>query len=78
VALGVLAHRGSLFVTRPTLFDYYATPEERQRGIDRLFEMLAKGAITPEIGQTFALQDAAEAHRRLEAGETRGATVLLP
>ncbi len=78
VALGVLAARGSLFVSRPTLFDYYVTPEERQAGIDRLFEMLARGAIVPEIGQTFALEDAAEAHRALEAGETRGATVLLP
>jgi NADPH2:quinone reductase len=78
VALGVLAQKGSLFVTRPTLIDYYVTPEERQGGIERVFEMLAKGAIVPEIGQTFALEDAAEAHRRLEAGETRGATVLLP
>jgi NADPH2:quinone reductase len=78
VALGVLAAKGSLFVTRPTLFDYYLTQEDRQAGTDRLFEMLAKGAIVPEIGQTFALEDAAEAHRALEAGETRGATVLLP
>ena len=78
VALGTLATKGSLFVTRPTLFDYYVTQEERQRGTDRLFEMLAKGAIVPEIGQTFALEQAAEAHRALEAGETRGATVLIP
>jgi NADPH2:quinone reductase len=40
--------------------------------------MLAKGAIVPEIGQTFALEDVAEAHRALEAGETTGSTVLLP
>ncbi len=40
--------------------------------------MLRKGAIVPEIGQTFALEDAADAHRALEAGKTRGATVLLP
>lgn len=78
VALGVLAAKGSLFVTRPTLFDYYLTHEDRQAGTDRLFEMLAKGAIVPEIGQTFALEDAAAAHRALEAGETKGATVLLP
>lgn len=78
VALGTLASRGSLFVTRPTLFDYYVEQEERQKATDRLFAMLAKGAIVPEIGQTFALEDAAEAHRALEAGETRGATVLLP
>lgn len=78
VKLGVLAASGSLFVTRPTLFHYYATPEEKQAGTDRLFEMLRKGAIVPEIGQTFALENAADAHRALEAGETRGATVLLP
>ena len=52
------------------------TAEEKQAGVARLFEMLRSGAITAEIGQTFALEDAAEAHRALEAGETRGATVL--
>jgi len=76
VNLGVLSAKGSLFVTRPTLFDYYATPEERQAGIARVFAMVRKGAIRPEIGQTFALEDAAAAHRALEAGETRGSTVL--
>jgi len=78
VALAALNQHGSLFVTRPTLFHYYAEPGERQAGMRRVFGMLEKGAIRPEIGQTFALEDAAEAHRRLEAGETRGATVLLP
>ncbi|MDB5675546.1 MAG: quinone oxidoreductase, partial [Sphingomonas bacterium] len=63
VNLGILAQKGSLFVTRPTLFDYYVTPEERQAGVERVFAMLAKGAISPEIGQTFALEDVAEAHR---------------
>ncbi|MEG3125546.1 quinone oxidoreductase family protein [Sphingomonas sp. GB1N7] len=78
VNIGVLARNGSLFVTRPTMFDYYVTPEEREAGFARVFAMLAKGAITAEIGQTFALEDAADAHRALEAGETKGATVLLP
>jgi NADPH2:quinone reductase len=78
VNLGVLARNGSLFVSRPTLFHYYITPEERQAGVDRVFEMLANGAIRPEIGQTFALEHAADAHRALEAGRTKGATVLLP
>lgn len=78
VALGQLNVNGSLFVTRPTMFHYYATREERAAGFARVFEMLAKGAISPEIGQTFALQDAAEAHRQLEAGKTEGASVLLP
>jgi len=77
VDLGTLSTRGSLFVTRPTLFSYYVTPEERQAGIDRLFTMLRSGAITPVIGQTFALEDAADAHLALAAGETSGATLLL-
>ncbi len=77
INLGVLAAKGSLFVTRPTLFDYYVTPDERRAGVDRVFAMLRDGAIRPEIGQTYALEDAAEAHRALEAGETQGSSVLL-
>jgi NADPH2:quinone reductase len=78
IALSQLNTNGSLFVTRPTLFHYYATKPERDAGFARVFGMLAKGAISPEIGQTFALEDAAEAHRQLEAGKTEGASVLLP
>ena len=78
VALGLLARHGSLFVTRPTLFDYARNAAERQALTDRVFAMLESGAIRPEIGQTFALDDAAAAHRALEAGETQGSTVLLP
>jgi len=77
VNLGVLARAGSLFVTRPTLFDYYVAPAEREAGVARVFAMLRSGAIRPEIGQRFALADAAEAHRALEAGETQGSTVLV-
>ncbi len=76
VNLGTLAKHGSLFVTRPTLFDYATTQAERQAMTDRVFAMLAREAIRPVIGQTFALEDAAEAHRAMEAGETRGSTVL--
>ena len=78
VALAQLNTNGSLFVTRPTLFHYYVTKAERAAGFARVFEMVSRGAIKPEIGQTFALEDAAEAHRQLEAGKTEGATVLLP
>ena len=78
VNLGILAAKGSLFVTRPTLFDYALTPEDKRRLAERVFAMLANGAITPEIGQEFALTDAAEAHRAIEAGETVGSTVLIP
>lgn len=68
VNLGILAAKGSLFVTRPTLFDYAVTAQEKRSLIARVFAMLEKGAITPEIGQSFALTDAAEAHRAIEAG----------
>ncbi|MBN8809303.1 MAG: quinone oxidoreductase [Sphingomonas sp.] len=78
VGLGTLSSHGSLFVTRPTLFHYYATPDEREAGFARVFEMVRNGAITPEIGQTFPLEQAADAHRALEAGRTVGATLLLP
>lgn len=76
VDLGVLAAKGSLFVTRPTLFDYYVTPEERRAGVERVFAMLRDGAIRPAIGQRFALEDAAAAHRALEAGETHGSSIF--
>lgn len=78
VNLGELARAGSLFVTRPTMFDYYVTPEERAAGSGRLFEMLRSGAVRADINQRFALEDAAEAHRALEAGETTGSTILVP
>ncbi len=78
VDLTILARHGSLFVTRPTLFDYAVTPDEKQAIADRVFTMLAKGAIVPEIGQRFAQEEAAAAHRALEAGETVGSSVLLP
>ncbi len=78
VNLGVLSRNGSLFVTRPTLYDYYASPEERAAGVARVFELVASGVLSVEIGQRFALEDAAAAHRAIEAGETIGATLLIP
>ncbi|NYT43058.1 quinone oxidoreductase [Sphingomonas sp. R-74633] len=78
VALGALAKAGSVYVTRPTMFDYYVTPEERAAGSTRLFQMLRSGAVRANIGQRFALEDAADAHRALEAGKTTGSTVLVP
>lgn len=78
VNLGELARAGSLFVSRPTMFDYYVTPEERAAGFARLVEMLRSGAVRADIGQRFALEDAADAHRALEAGATTGSTVLVP
>lgn len=78
VSLGTLAQKGSLFVTRPTLFDYYADPAERQAGADYVFDMFRHGLISANIGQTYALEDVAHAHRDLEAGKTVGATILKP
>lgn len=78
VALATLNQHGSLFVTRPKLYDYYSTPEDRSAGYARLLDLLAKGVLRPVIGQRFALKDAAEAHRLVESGKTIGATLLLP
>jgi NADPH:quinone reductase len=73
-----LSRAGSLFVTRPTMFDYYVTPEERAAGSARLWEMIGSGKVEVNINQRFALKDAADAHRALEAGETTGSTILVP
>lgn len=78
VNLGILAQKGSLFVTRPTLFHYYATPEDRAAGIARVWEMIASGKVEVTIGQRYALRDAGQAHRDLEARRTSGSTVLIP
>lgn len=76
--LGLLAARGSLFVTRPTLFDYTSTRAELEEGAGELFARLVSGALRVRIGQTFPLSAAAEAQRALEARQTRGSTILLP
>jgi NADPH:quinone reductase len=73
-----LARGGSLFLTRPTLFAYLTTAEERAASRKRLFDMIASGRVPVEIGQRFALSDAAVAHRAIEARQTTGSTVLLP
>jgi NADPH2:quinone reductase len=72
-----LARRGSLFLTRPILFDYIATRRELQSAADELFGALQAGSVTVQVGQTFRMQDAAVAHRELEARRTTGSTVLL-
>ena len=78
VALGVLAAKGSLFCTRPTLFDYYADPHDRETGIAALWDMIHSGKLRITIGQRYALEDAAQAHLDLEARRTHGSTILLP
>jgi len=74
----VLSRSGSLFLTRPTLFHYIATPAERDAAAARLFAMIDSGKVPVEIGQSFPLADAAEAHRALEQRRTTGSTMLLP
>jgi NADPH2:quinone reductase len=78
VSLLDLSRGGSLYVTRPTLFDYIATPQELAHTAGRLFDQMQRGVVKAVIGQRFALSDAAEAHRALEARQTSGATVLIP
>ena len=78
VVLGELASRGSLYLTRPTLFHYIASRAELRSAARELFAVVASGAVKIRIGHTYALSDAALAHRELEARRTTGATVLLP
>lgn len=78
VNLGVLAQHGSLYVTRMTMFDYYRDPAEAAAGAAKLWDMVASGKLTVTVGQTYALTDAAQAHRDLEARKTTGSTLLLP
>jgi len=76
--IGLLAQKGSLFVTRPTLFTYAAKRANLVAMADEMFGLVLAGKIRSEARQTFALKDAAEAHRVLESRATTGATVLLP
>ncbi|WP_298195886.1 quinone oxidoreductase [Novosphingobium sp.] len=78
VALGQLSAKGSLFVTRPTLYDYYREPAERQAGAARMFDLLAKGVLSVTIGQRYPLAEVARAHADLEGRRTVGSTVLVP
>ena len=73
-----LARRGSLFLTRPVLFDYIATHEELARAARALFACVRSGKLRVSIGQRYALADAAQAHRDLETRRTVGASVLIP
>jgi NADPH2:quinone reductase len=72
-----LARRGSLYLTRPGVFHYLVRRAELQRGARALFDALAGGAVRVRIGQTYALADAAQAHRDLESRRTTGSTVLV-
>lgn len=73
-----LLRAGSIFVTRPSLFDYITTPEEMRASAARVLELIGEGTIEVRIGQRFPLIEAAEAHRAIEARSTVGSTVLVP
>jgi NADPH2:quinone reductase len=73
---GILAQKGSLFLTRPTLYDYIAARTELEAAANELFDIVTGGQVKIEINQRFALKDAAEAHRALEARTTTGSTIL--
>jgi NADPH2:quinone reductase len=72
----LLSQKGSLYLTRPTLFHYIATRAELEQSAAELFEMVTSGKVKIEVKQRFPLKDAAEAHRALEARKTTGSTVL--
>lgn len=75
--LGLLASKGSLYITRPTLATYVAKVEDLRHSAKRLFDQVLSGAVKPNIGQTYKLSEAAQAHTDLEARRTTGSTVLL-
>jgi NADPH2:quinone reductase len=74
----MLSGKGSLFATRPTLVTYTAKREDLLANSSELFDVVGKGIVKIDVNQTYALKDAAQAHRDLEARKTTGTTVLLP
>jgi NADPH2:quinone reductase len=73
-----LSRRGSLYLTRPTLFSYTATPEQLDETAADLFDVIASGAVKIAAPARYALADAAQAHRDLEGRKTTGSLVLVP
>ncbi len=76
--LGILAAKGSLYVTRPTLNTYTAKRSDLVATANELFEVVKSGAVKINVNQTFPLKDAAEGHRALESRKTTGSTVYIP
>ncbi len=76
--LGELVKRGSLYVTRPSLNAYTATREDLLKSAGTVLGFLQSGAMTAHIGQRYALADAQQVHRDLEAGRTTGSTIMVP
>jgi NADPH2:quinone reductase len=77
-APGILSAKGSLYLTRPTLFHYIATRPELERAAGELFAVMQSGAVKVAVNQRFPLAEAKAAHDALEGRKTTGATVLIP
>lgn len=75
---GILAQKGSLFLTRPTLITYNATRADLVKAAAELFSVVKSGKVKITINQSYPLRDAAQAHRDIEARKTTGSTVLIP
>ncbi len=78
VDIGILAAKGSLFLTRPSLATYTAKVADLRKVSADLFDVVARGAVKIQVNQTYPLKDAAAAHIALEARKTTGSTVLVP
>lgn len=76
--VGLLSQKGSLYMTRPTLFAYIATRPELEQSADALFDVVKKGIVKIEINQRYPLAEVAKAHADLEGRRTTGTTVLIP
>jgi NADPH2:quinone reductase len=74
----LLSQKGSLFLTRPTVKDYYATPGDFAEGTKALLDAVSSGTINVAVNQTYALREVQQAHRDLEGRKTSGSTVLIP
>jgi NADPH2:quinone reductase len=74
----ILAQKGSLYMTRPTLFVYIAKREELEESAAALFDVVGKGIVDVRINQRYALRDVARAHADLESRKTTGTTILVP
>lgn len=76
--IGILAKKGSLFATRPTLMSYVADPVELRESADDLFEVVGNGSVKININQSYSLSDVVQAHKDLEGRQTTGSTILFP
>lgn len=76
--ISLLAQKGSLFATRPTLFTYIAKREDLEEGARALFDVVGSGKVRVMVNQRYALKDAGQAHQDLEGRKTTGTTVLIP